>query len=68
VPGQAIISQKDGANWLVTDTQGCLMTASKEMSREDLAKMMVELIRSDGRLRSAIVDIVFSCPNIVTQI
>ena len=40
----------------------------KEMSKEDLAKVMVELIRSDGRLRSVIMDIVFSCPNIVTQI
>jgi hypothetical protein len=26
VPGQVIISQEDGADWLLTDAQGCLLT------------------------------------------
>jgi len=32
-PGQANISQVDGAHWLLTDTQGCIMTALRSAGR-----------------------------------
>ena len=40
----------------------------QELSKEELITVMVELIRTDGRLRSVIMDVACSCPNIVTEI
>ena len=38
-----------------------------DVNEEELAKVIVELVRRDGRLRSAIMQIVCECPNVVTQ-
>jgi len=39
----------------------------QDLSKEELTEVMVELIRTDGRLRSVIMDVACSSPNIVTQ-
>ena len=38
-----------------------------EQDKQDLAKAIVELIRTDGQIRSAVIDLVCSCPNIMVE-
>ena len=38
------------------------------ISKEELAKALVELIKNDREVQRAILNMAFSCPNIVTQI
>ena len=38
-----------------------------EMSREELSKAIVALIRSDQQLRMAIINLILACPYIVRQ-
>lgn len=40
----------------------------KQMRKEELAKIVVELIKDSKELRRAILEVVWNCPNIVTQI
>ena len=40
----------------------------KQMRKEELAKIVVELIKDSKELRRAILVVVWNCPNIVTQI
>ena len=47
-PGQAIISQKDGADWLLTDTQGCLITALISTGRSPGDPLRSEMVVTDG--------------------
>jgi len=47
-PGQVIISQEDGADWLLTDTQGYLMTALKSGGRRSGDALISETIITDG--------------------
>ena len=35
--------------------------------KEELAKRLIELLRTDGAVRSAVFDLVCSCPNLVVQ-
>jgi hypothetical protein len=42
--------------------------ALNHISKDELAKMLVELIKSDREVRRAILNLALSCPNIVTQI
>ena len=44
------------------------MILLNEMSKEELAKALVELIKNDREVQRAILNLAFSCPNIVTQI
>jgi len=48
VPGQVIISQENGADWLLTDTQGCLMTALESSGRRPVGPLISETIITDG--------------------
>jgi Tol biopolymer transport system component len=48
-PDQVIISQKDGVDWLLTDTQGCLMTALQSNSgRIKSGPLISDVIITDG--------------------
>lgn len=39
-----------------------------QISKEELAKIAVELIKDSKDLRRAILEVLWNCPNIVTQI
>ena len=39
-----------------------------EQEKEQLAKAIVELLRTNGEVQSTIINLVCSCPNIVTEI
>ena len=39
-----------------------------DLNRDRLVYLMIELIHKDRDLRKAILDVVLSCPNIVTEI
>jgi hypothetical protein len=47
-PGQVIISQEDGADWLLTDSQGYLMTALISGGRRAGDPLVSETIITDG--------------------
>ena len=36
--------------------------------REELAWLLVELVRKDGRVQKAVLELLWSCPNVVTRI
>lgn len=38
------------------------------ISEDELAKILIKLINSNRKVRKAIINLAFSCPNIVTQI
>ena len=38
-----------------------------QISRDELAKVLAELIENDRDVQRAILNLAFSCPNIVTQ-
>jgi hypothetical protein len=40
----------------------------QELSEEELAKLIARLIREGGDLSNAVLEVVWSCPNIVTEI
>ena len=48
VAGQAILSQEEGADWLLTDSQGCLMTALISSGRRPGDPLSSETIVTDG--------------------
>ena len=48
MPGQTILSQEDGADWLTTDTQGSIMTALVSEGRQSGDPLVSELIVTDG--------------------
>ena len=39
-----------------------------QIVKEELAKVMVELIKNGVELQTAILEVVWNCPNIVTQV
>lgn len=39
-----------------------------QIGKDELAKVLVELIKNDREVQRAILNLAFSCPNIVTQI
>jgi hypothetical protein len=47
-PGQVIMSQVDGADWLLTDTQGCIMTALVSQGRQSGYPLVSEVVVTDG--------------------
>ena len=49
-------------------TQQSEMVLLNRISKEELAKVLVELIKNDRDVQKAILNLAFSCPNIVTQI
>jgi len=42
--------------------------ALNQLSTEELSKLLVDLIRNNPKLERAILEVVWACPNIVTQI
>jgi len=38
------------------------------ISKEEFAKLLADLINNDQEVRKAILNLAFSCPNIVTQV
>ena len=62
----------NGSGWrgdpMSIRTQQPEMVLLNEMSQEELAKVLVELIKNDREVQRAILNLAFSCPNIVTQI
>ena len=47
-PGQAIMSQEGGADWLLTDSHGCLMTALDSGGRRSGGPLISETVITDG--------------------
>ena len=37
------------------------------MEQDEFAKMVLEAIRTDGKVKAAILDLVCACPNVVTE-
>ena len=62
----------NGSGWggdiINFQTQQSDLVLLNQVSKEELAKVLVELIKDDRELRRAILEVVWSCPNIVTQI
>ena len=50
------------------ETQESELVLLNQMDKEELAKVLVELINGSRELRRAIWEVVWNCPNIVTQI
>ena len=38
-----------------------------EQEKQELAKVILELIRTDRQVQSAVIDLVCSCPNIMVE-
>jgi len=51
-----------------TETQQSEMIMLNRISKEELTRALVELIKNDHEVQRAILNLAFSCPNIVTQI
>lgn len=47
-PGQVIMSQEHGTNWLLTDAQGCFMTALESNGRRPGGPLISETTITDG--------------------
>ena len=50
------------------EAQQSEMLLLNRLGKEELAKVLVELIKNDREIQKAILNLAFSCPNIVTQI
>ena len=62
----------NGSGWrgeiMNIGTQQSEMVLLSQMSKEELAKIAIELIKDSKELRRAILEVVWNCPNIVTQV
>ena len=62
----------NGSGWrgeiMNVEAQQSEMLLLNRISKEELAKALVELIKNDREVQRAILNLAFSCPNIVTQI
>jgi hypothetical protein len=65
------------SGWNGSDWRGNTMSFEKQQAelvflnqigKDELAKVLVELIKNDREVQRAILNLAFSCPNIVTQI
>lgn len=66
------VSVSNGSGWggdvMSFETQQSEVVLLNQMDKEELAKVLVELIKDSRELRRAILKVVWNCPNIVTQI
>ena len=66
------VSVSNGSGWrgeiMNVETQQSKLVLLNQMSKGELAKVLVELIRCDREVQRAILNFAFSCPNIMTQI
>ena len=49
-------------------TQQMEMVLADKMTQEELARVIVELIRKNREVRQAIINLVCACPNVETEI
>ena len=68
----ALASGWNGSGWrgenMNFEKQQAEMVILNHISKNELAKVVVELIKNDREVQRAILNLAFSCPNIVTQI
>lgn len=50
------------------ETQQSEVVLLNQMDKEELAKVLVELIKNNRELQRVILEVAWACPNIVTQI
>ena len=69
---KGLASGWNGSDWrgeiMNIETQQSELVLLNQMSKEQLAKVLVELIREDREVQKAILNLTLSCPNIVTRI
>lgn len=62
----------NGSGWrgdiMNFETQLSEMVLLNQINKEELANVLVELIKDNRELRRAILEVVWKCPNIVTRI
>ena len=62
----------NGSGWrgeiMSVEAQQSEMVLLNRISKNELAQVLVELIKNDREVQRAILNLAFSCPNIVTQI
>jgi len=49
-------------------TQQSELVFLNQIGKEELAKVLVELIKSDREVQRAILNLAFSCPNVMAQV
>ena len=68
----ALVSASDGSGWrgeiMNFERQGSELVFLNQTSKEELAQVVVELIKDSSELRRVILEVVWNCPNIVTQV
>jgi len=68
----ASVSVLNGLGWggdvMSFETRQSELVLLNQMDKDELAKVVVELIKDSRELRRAILEVVWNCPNIVTQI
>ena len=50
------------------ETQHSELVSLDRISKEEFTRLLVDLINNDQEVQKAILNLAFSCPNIVTQI
>ena len=67
-----LVSVSNGSGWggdnMNSEKQQAELVLLNQISEDELAKVVVELIKDSRELRRAILEVVWNCPNIVTQI
>lgn len=68
----ASVSVLNGSGWggdiMSFEKQQAEVVLINQISKEELARVVVELIKNDQGVQRAIINLAFSCPNIVSQI
>ncbi len=67
-----LVSGLNGSDWggdiMNFEKQQSEMVLLNQMSREEFAQILSDLVKDNRELQRAILEVVWSCPNIVTQI
>ncbi len=68
----ASVSVLNGSGWggdiMSFEKQLSELILLNQISKDELAKVLAELIKNDQEVQRAIINLAFSCPNIVSQI
>jgi len=66
------VSVSNGSGWggdiMNFEKQQAELVLLNRISKDELAEVVAELIKNDQEVQRAIINLAFSCPNIVTQI
>ena len=57
-----------GGEIMSLETQQSELVLSSQMSREEFARILADLIKDNRELRRAILEVVWSCSNIVREV